>query len=85
MHVIHQGSVNIARNADHAVRTRERLVYSIVKILQDCVIIKRSRQIFVEIHQVHKGLWAFFLYCAFGMLIGWAGKLRSHRKLSLIL
>ena len=33
---------------------------------------------FGEIHEVHKGLWAFFLDFAFWMLIGWAGKLRSH-------
>ena len=24
---------------------------------------------------MRKGLWAFFLYCAFRVLIGWAGKL----------
>ena len=27
---------------------------------------------FWEIHEVRKGLWAFFLDCAFRMLIGWA-------------
>ena len=29
---------------------------------------------FWEIHEVRKGLWAFFLDCAFRMLIGWTGK-----------
>ena len=28
-----------------------------------------------EIHEVRKGMWTFFLDCAFGVLIGWAGKL----------
>ena len=39
---------------------------------------KHGRQIFGEIYEVRKGLWAFFLGCAFGMLIGWTEKLRSH-------
>ena len=30
-----------------------------------------------EIHKVRKGLWAFFLDCAFRMLIGWAGRSRD--------
>ena len=33
---------------------------------------------FREIHEVRKGMWAFFLYSVFWMLIGWASKLRSH-------
>ena len=33
-----------------------------------------------EIHEVRKGLWAFFLDCAFRMLIGWAGRLRSRGR-----
>ena len=33
-----------------------------------------------EIHEVRKGIWAFFLDCAFRMLIGWASKLRSRRN-----
>ena len=28
--------------------------------------------------EVRKGMWAFFLDCAFRALIGWADKLRSH-------
>ena len=42
------------------------------------MIIKHGRHIFWEVHEVRKGLWAVFLDCAFWMLIGWAGKLRSH-------
>ena len=42
------------------------------------MIIKHGRHIFGEIHEVRKGLWAFFLDCAFRMLIGWADKLRSR-------
>ena len=45
------------------------------------MIIKHGRHIFGEIHQVRKGMWAFF---AFRVLIGWASKLWSrggdHRK-----
>ena len=29
-------------------------------------------------HEVRKGLWAFFLDCAFQVLIGWPGKLQSR-------
>ena len=47
------------------------------------MIIKRGRHILGEIHEVRKGLWAFFLDCAFRMLIGWAGKLQTHGVLSL--
>ena len=35
---------------------------------------------FPELHEVRKGIWAFFLDCDFRMLIGWAGKLRSRRE-----
>ena len=34
----------------------------------------------LENHEVRKGLWAFFLDCAFRMLIGWARRLRYHGK-----
>ena len=70
--------VNRARNADQAARTCETFVYSIVKITRLLNIIKHGRHIFREIHAVRKGLWAFFLDCAFRMLIGWADKLRSR-------
>ena len=42
------------------------------------MIVKDGRHIFGEIHEVRKGLWSFFLDCAFRMLIGWAGKLQSR-------
>ena len=42
------------------------------------MIIKHGRHILAEIHEVRKGLWAFFLDCAFRMLIGWTGELRSR-------
>ena len=45
------------------------------------MIIKHGRYIFREIHQLRKGLWAFFLDCAFRVLIGWAGELRSRGKI----
>ena len=51
----------------------ERFVYSIVKITR-----LHESNIFGEMHEVRKGLWAFFLDCALRMLIGWAGKLRSR-------
>ena len=34
------------------------------------MIIKHDRHILGEIHEVHKGLWASLLDCAFWMLIG---------------
>ena len=41
------------------------------------MIIKHGRQFGGgEIHKVRKGMWAFYLDCAFWMLIGWA--LRAH-------
>ena len=63
--VVRRDHVNRARNADHAARTCEGC---------DCAIIKPGRNIFGEIHEVRKGMWAFFLDCTFRMLIGWAGK-----------
>ena len=44
------------------------------------MIIKHGRHIFGEIHEERKGLWASFLDCTFGMLIGWAENLRSRGK-----
>ena len=46
--------------------------YSIVKITRSYDSqIWQTR--FGEIYESRKGLWAFFLDCAFGMQIGWAG------------
>ena len=42
------------------------------------MIITHGRQIFGEIHEVHKGASAFFLDCAFWMLIDWGIKLLSQ-------
>ena len=42
------------------------------------MIIKHDQHIFFSVHEVRKGLWDFYLDCAFRMLIGWAGKLRSR-------
>ena len=47
--------MNTAKDADLAARTREQFVYSIVKITR-----LYDRHIFGEIHEVRKGLWAFF-------------------------
>ena len=43
------------------------------------MIIRHGGHIFGSIHKVRKGLWTFFFLIAlFGMLIGWAGNLRSR-------
>ena len=44
------------------------------------MIIKHGKYNFWEIHEVRKGLWAFYLDCAFRVLIGWAGKVWSRGK-----
>ena len=75
--------MNRTRNADHAARTRERFVYSIVKI---------TRLYDYQTWQTH--FWrnsrgaqrfvGFFLDCAFRMLIGWTGEHRSRATLVII-
>ena len=76
-HVVRRDHVHRARNADYAARVYE----GFVKFhFQNDKIIKHWRHIFGEIHEVRKDLWAFFLDCAFRMLIGRAGKLRSYFK-----
>ena len=42
------------------------------------MIIKHGRHIFGEMYEMCKDMWAFFLGCAFLMLIGWTGQLKSH-------
>ena len=54
-----------------------RFVYSIVKITR-FLWLSNMADIFSEIQEVRKGLWAFFLDCAIRVLIGWADKLWSH-------
>ena len=76
MHVVRRDHVNRARNADHAARTCERFVYSIVKItrLYDYQT-WRTHLINVRGAQRYVG---FFLDCAFRMLIGWEDELPSR-------
>ena len=75
-HVVHQDQVNRERNTEQAARGCWKSVYSVVKItrLYDY---QHGRHVFGEIYEMRKGFWALFLDCAFRMLIGWAGKLRS--------
>ena len=77
-HVLRRDHVNKAWNADYAARTCEKSVYSIVK---ETTFYDYKTWFVWEIHEVRKGLWAFFLGCTFRMLIGWAGKLRSRGKI----
>ena len=70
--------MNRARNADHAARTCEGCVCSIVKITRFSGYQTWQTFFFLEIHEVRKGLWAFYVDCAFWLLIGWAGTLRSR-------
>ena len=57
--------VNSARNADHAVRTCEKFVYSIVKItrLNDYHTSRPTH--FEEIYAVRKGMWVFISWLCF--------------------
>ena len=55
--------VNRTRNANHAARTRERFVYSIVRITRLMIII----------HEARKGIWAFFLDRVF-LVADWLGR-----------
>ena len=43
-----------------------------------CLFYSQNNKSVWEIHEVRKGMWAFFLDCAFRMLIGWARKLWSR-------
>ena len=53
-----------ARNVDQAARTRERFVYSIVKVTR--VYDYQTWQTFCwEIHEVRKGMWAFLSWLYF--------------------
>ena len=62
-HAVCRDQMNRARNADHAAGTHERFAYSRVKI----VWLSNMADTFLwEIHEVRKGMWVFFLGCAFG-------------------
>ena len=67
-HVVHRDLVNRTRNTDHAARTCERFAYSIVIITR----LYDYQTWRTHSFEARKGLWAFFLDCAFRMLIGWA-------------
>ena len=63
--------MNRAQNTDHAARACEQFAYSIYcQNNKIGMIIKHGGHIFGEIHKMRKGLWAFFLECAFRVLIG---------------
>ena len=77
--VVRQDKVNRTRNADHAARTCERFVYINNSQNNKIVWLSNMADIYWEIHEVRKGMWAFFLDCALRALpIGWAGILRSR-------
>ena len=42
------------------------------------MIIKHGRHVLEGSSRGRKGMWALFLDCAFQMLIGWTGKVRSR-------
>ena len=58
--------MNSARNANHAARTFDRFVSSIVKITR-----LPDWQTWQTNHEVRKGLWAFFLDCIFRMIVSY--------------
>ena len=80
-HVLRRDHVNRARNADQAARVCYRFVYSIVKITRVWLSNVEGTRLekFTRYAKVY-GL--FLLDCAFWMLTGWAGKLRSRGFIS---
>ena len=73
-----RSSEQSTKNTDETARTRERLVYVIVRItkLYDY---QTWRTLFEKFARCAKVYGLFFLDCAFRMLIGWADELRSRR------
>ena len=71
MHIVRRDHVNRARNADHAVRTCERFVYSTVKITRSYDYQTWADTFFWEIHEVRKGMWAFCFYCLIVLFSCW--------------
>ena len=53
--------VNRARNADHAAKTFEMFVYSIVKITRFYYRLSNMVDTFTNTYEVHKGMWVSFL------------------------
>ena len=70
--------MNRPRNADHAARTRERFVYSLVKITRLYDYQTWQTHFFEKFTRYAKVCVFFCLDCAFRMLIGSADKLRSR-------
>ena len=68
--VVLRDHVNRARTADHAARTREKFVYSVVKVTR----LYQPTPFFLEIHEVRKDLWAFFLDCTSVSSADWLGR-----------
>ena len=80
-HVVYRDQVNWARNADHAETGCEGFVYSKVKITKFYDYWTWQTHLF-RIDELRKGLWVFVFFIVLArMLIGWAGKLRSHGML----
>ena len=77
-HVVHQDHVIRARNADHAARTCERFVYSIAKNNEILLLSNMADTFFEKFTRFAKVYGLSFLDRAFGMLIGWTDKPRSH-------
>ena len=68
--------MNSVQNSDHAARTYERFVSHIVKLtISDY---QTWQTHFLRNSEVAQRFVGSFLDCAFRMLIGWAGNLRSH-------
>ena len=75
--VVRRVKANRARNADHAARTYERVVYFIVKITRLYEYQKSQINLLRNSRGVQRYV-GFFRECAFCALIGWADKHRSH-------
>ena len=64
--VVHQEQVNRARNADHAAKTCERFCLFCSQNNKICWLANITDMLVWEIHEVRKGLWAFFSILYFG-------------------
>ena len=74
-HVVRRDQVNRLRNTDHAARTRDMFVYSIVKNKTRLYHYQTWQRHFEKFTRCAKICGLFFRDCASRMLIGWAGKL----------
>ena len=80
-HVVRRDHVNRAWNTNEA-RTWKLFFFCCQNSKIMIMIATHGRYILWELHEVRKGLWAIYLYCAFRMLIRWRGKLQSHARYS---